>query len=165
MTPTLSTRVYVALDRLTKITGLVFLVAALGGVPSSTFGSVLLGAAGISIGLLTVFVEPSDEAPERNRTERRASSAPAPASGGFFDRFVHPRAALVAIVGIVLLVGDFFIAAVGLILRGHDAALAVTLFQLSGVVGAIAIVLVAISASYVSVLYARQFVSARLGAP
>ncbi|MFB6179745.1 MAG: hypothetical protein ABEI77_08485 [Halorientalis sp.] len=58
MTRTLEPRVYLAVDRLTKLAGLLFVTAGIGGV-GGPYSPVLI-VAGLLVGVTTVFVDAAD---------------------------------------------------------------------------------------------------------
>ena len=59
---------------------------------------------------------------------------------GFFDRFVHPQLARVALGGVLIWLGSFVVAAAGLGVHGLGRyALGGLLFFLSGVVGLVGV--------------------------
>lgn len=58
MTPTLTPRSYLTLDRATKLLGLLAVVAALDGAAGGL--SPLLGLVGLALGVATVFVDPPE---------------------------------------------------------------------------------------------------------
>lgn len=77
------------------------------------------------------------------------------ADDGFFDRFVHPRLAMIATGGVGIWLLSFFVAASGVIAEHvyADFGLAARLYFYSGVVGIVGIVVVGVVALYLVVLW------------
>lgn len=80
----------------------------------------------------------------------------------FFDRFVHPRLAVVATAGALLWGGSFLLGAAGVVLRGRAGAeLAPLLFFASGVVGLAGMVVLGACALWLAAVRVGRAVGAR----